>query len=76
MFVNLSPPLNSILARDRGRTFTDWERRRTIGMIEQGYNSCSWTDARVDTSGSRESSVDALTALLSVRSKKAFRSRP
>jgi hypothetical protein len=75
MFVNLASPLNSVLA-PRSGAHLHCERRRTIGMIEQGYNSCSWTDARVDTSGSRESSVDALTALLSVRSKKAFRSRP
>jgi predicted ATPase len=60
LFVNLRPPLSSILGPERGRIFTDWERRRTAEMVEQGYNSCSWSDARVDTSGDRESSVKAL----------------
>ena len=60
MFVNLCPRLNSILDPERGRTFTDWERRRTTQMVEQGYNNCQWSDIRVDTSGTRESSVQAL----------------
>jgi hypothetical protein len=63
-FVNLSPPMNSILAPERGRSFTDWERRRTTEMVEQGYNNCRWSDARVDTSGTRESSVQALIAAM------------
>ena len=69
MFVNLYLSLNSIFSPERGRTFTDWERRRTAEMVEQGYNSCPWSDARVDTSGTRESSVKALMAAVeSVRS--------
>jgi hypothetical protein len=64
IFVNLSPPLNSILAPGRGRAFTDWERRRTTEMVEQGYNNCRWSDARVDTSGTRESSLQALMAVV------------
>lgn len=64
MFVNLSMPLNSIFAPERGRAFSDWDRQRTTEMIEQGYNNCQWSDARVDTSGTRESSVQALMAVL------------
>ena len=62
LFVNLSAPLESILDRRRGRAFEDWERRRAAEMVEEGYNTCRWSDARVDTSGDRESSVLALTA--------------
>ena len=62
MFVNLSPPLHAILAPKRGRVFTDWERGRTAEMVEQGYNDRPWSDARVDTSSARESSVQALAA--------------
>ena len=64
LFVNLCPPLNSILAPERGRAFTDWERARTNEMVAQGYNNCQWSDARVDTSGSRESSVQVLMAVV------------
>jgi hypothetical protein len=65
LFVNLCPPLNSILAPERGRAFTDWERTRTTEMVEQGYNDCRWSDARVDTSGTRERSVQALMRVVS-----------
>lgn len=64
IFVNLFSSLEVILAPERGRTLTDWERRRTAQMLEQGYNDCRWSDARLDTSGNRESSLQALTAAI------------
>ena len=60
LFVNLCPPLEAIFALERGRVFTAWERRRTAEMIEEGYNDRPWSDARVDTSGSLEDSVQQL----------------
>lgn len=60
LFVNLCPSLNAILAPERGRAFTDWERERTAEMIRQEYNARSWSDARVDTSGSKEDSLRLL----------------
>jgi photosystem II stability/assembly factor-like uncharacterized protein len=67
LFINLVPPLSGIMAEGRGRIFSTWERARTAEMIEQGYNSRSWSDARVDTSGTLEDSLWMLTQL--VRSK-------
>lgn len=64
IFVNLCPPLRSILGAGRGRVFSDWERSRTAEMVEQGYNDCPWSDVRVDTSGTPQSSIEALTARL------------
>jgi hypothetical protein len=64
LFINLVPPLISIVAEGRGRLFSTWERQRTAEMIEQGYNSRSWSDARVDTSGTREHSLRMLTELV------------
>jgi hypothetical protein len=70
MFINLVPPLGRIVAEGRGRVFSTWERQRTSEMIEQGYNSRSWSDAQVDTSGTREESLRMLTDLVrSARSK-------
>jgi hypothetical protein len=69
LFINLVPPLSGIMAEGRGRIFSTWERERTAEMIEQGYNSRPWSDARVDTSGTREHSLRMLTQL--VRSKQA-----
>ena len=63
-FVNLAPPLAAILAHDRGRELSAWERQRTAQMIEQGYNGRPWTDARVDTSGSPEESLHMLVTLV------------
>ena len=60
MFVHLTPPLDAIFGPGRGRAFTDWERGRTAEMIEQGYNERPWSDARVDTSGPRDESVQLL----------------
>ena len=71
LFVNLVPPLSGILAESRGRVLSTWERQRTAAMIEQGYNSRSWSDARVDTSGTREDSLRILTHL--VRSARSVR---
>lgn len=60
LFVNLAPPLDAIFGPGRGRAFTDWERGRTAEMIEQRYNDRPWSDARVDTSGPRDRSVQLL----------------
>ena len=60
LFVNLSPPLEAIFGPERDRLFTDGERRRTAEMVKQGYNNRPWSDARLDTSGSREESVRLL----------------
>ncbi|WP_406696728.1 shikimate kinase [Sphingomonas glaciei] len=56
-FINLQAPLEIIVAPDRGRSFTEWERQRTAEMIEQGYNSRPWSNAWIDTSGSQDTSM-------------------
>lgn len=63
-FVNLQAPLEIIVAPARGRRFTAWERQRTAEMIEQGYNNRLWSNAWIDTSGSRETSMRKIVEAL------------
>lgn len=63
-FVNLHAPLEIIVAPERGRSFTKWERQRTAEMIEQGYNSRPWSNAWIDTSGSEDTSMRKIVEAL------------
>ena len=44
LFVNLSLPAARILAPERDRAFTPWERTRIAEMIAQGYDRRPWAD--------------------------------
>jgi hypothetical protein len=44
LFVNLSLPAARILAPERARAFTPWERTRIAEMIAQGYDRRPWAD--------------------------------
>ncbi len=76
IFVNLSLPADRIMAANRGRAFTFWERARIREMIAQGYADRPWTDARVDTSGSAEESLGALVAAVDALLRRRSSSSP
>ena len=44
LFINLSMPAERILAPERGRAFTPWERTRIAEMLAQGYDRRDWAD--------------------------------